>query len=72
MNKLKINRKHFISLDNIEKIVVKKDGKFGHDVWVYAKSGFPKIYKCLEGIDILKNRLVNLGCTIHDFKVEEK
>lgn len=70
IKELKVNRRDFISLDNIEKIVIKKGGRFGHDVWVYTISGFPKIYKCLEGLDILKNRLVNLNCTIHDFKVE--
>ena len=68
MVKLKVNRKHFVELDNIEKFVVKDNG----DVWVYRKVGYPRIYKCLEGIYMLKNRLVNLGCTIHDFKVEEE
>lgn len=66
MNKLKINRKHFISLTNIEKIVIKKN----EEVWVVRKKGYPLIYKCLEGIDVLKNRLVNLGVTWKDFEVE--
>lgn len=65
MNKLKVNRKHFVSLDNIEKFVIKSDC-----VWVYRKRGYPKVYKTEEGIDRLKNRLVNLGETIHDFEVE--
>jgi len=68
MNKLKVNRTHFCELDNIKKFVIKKNG----DVWVYRKVGYPPIYKCLEGIYMLRNRLVNLNCTIHDFKVEEE
>lgn len=68
MNKLKVNRKNFVELINIEKFVIKKNG----DVWVYRKVGYPPIYKCLEGLYILKNRLVNCGYTIQDFKVEEE
>jgi len=71
-NKLKVNRTMFVDLDNIEKIVLNKGGTFGKDVWIYKKTGYPPILKCIEGIDILKNRMVNLGCTIHDFKVEGK
>jgi len=70
MDKLKINRRDFIDIDNIKKIVIKKGGMFGHDIWIYKKEGYPKILKCLEGIDVLKNRMVNKGCTIHDFEVE--
>jgi len=66
MNKLKVNRTKFVELINIEKFVIKKND----DVWVYRKVGYPRIYKCLEGLYMLKNRLVNLGYTIHDFKVE--
>ena len=65
MNQLRVNRKYFVSLDNIEKFVIKKN-----EVWVYQKKGYPKIYKCLENIDVLKNRLVNLGKTIQNFKLE--
>lgn len=68
MNKLKVNRTKFVELINIEKIVIKKNG----DVWVYRKKGYPRIYKCLEGIYMLRKRIVNLGYTIHDFKVEEE
>ena len=68
--KIKVNRRDFIEPENIKKIVIKKSGIFGHDVWIYKKVGFPPILKCLEGIDRLKNRMVNAGCTIHDFKVE--
>ena len=66
--KLKINRKHYIELINIEKFVIKKNG----DIWVYRKIGYPRIYKCLEGVYMLRKRLVNLGYTIHDFLVEEE
>lgn len=68
MNKLKVNRTHFEELTNIEKFVIKKNGV----VWLYRKVGYPTVYKCLEGLGMLKKRLVNLGCTIHDFLVEEE
>ncbi len=68
MNKLKVNRTKFVELINIEKFVIKKNG----DIWVYRKVGYPRVYKCLEGIYILRNRLVNLGYTIQDFVVEEE
>ncbi|KKM26527.1 hypothetical protein LCGC14_1583860 [marine sediment metagenome] len=68
MNKLKVNRTHFVSLDNIDKFLIKKNG----DVWVYLKTGFPSILKCLEGAYMLRKRLVNCGVTIHEFKVEEE
>lgn len=72
MNKLKVNRRDFVSLDNIEKIVIKKNGMFGQDIWVYKKRGYPPILKCLEGLAVLKNRLTNLGKTIFDFKLEKE
>ena len=68
MNKLKVNPIHSVELTNIEKFSIRKNG----DVWVYRKVGYPRIYKCLEGLYMLRNRLVNLRCTIHDFKVEEE
>ncbi len=67
MNKLKVNRKYFVSLANIEKFVIKKDC-----VWVYRKSGYPKILKTDCNAYNLRNRLVNLGYSIKDFKVEEE
>lgn len=68
MNKLKINRKYSISLTDIEKIVIKCDIP-----WVYLKKGhYPPILKATEGLDRLKNNLVNLGYTLKDFKVEIK
>ncbi len=66
MTKLKINRTHFVELINIEKFVIKKN----KDIWVYRKKGYPRVYKCLEGAYMLRKRIVNLGYTIHDFKVE--
>jgi len=66
MKNLKINRRDFCDPQNIKKLVIKKNGV----VWVYLKEGYPPILKCLEGLDRLKNRLVNVGYTIHDFKVE--
>ena len=63
--KLKINRKHFISLDNIKKFVIKKD-----IIWVYKKVGYPPILKTDYGVYLLRNKLVNLGKQLKDFKVE--
>ena len=64
--KLKINRKHFVSTDNIEKFVIRKDC-----ICVYLKKGYPKILKTDYGIYLLRNKLVNLGLQLKDFKVEE-
>lgn len=65
MNKLKINRKHFVSIDNIEKFVVKDS-----IVWVHLKTGYPPILKTDYGVYLLRNKLVNLGFLLKDFKVE--
>ena len=65
MNKLQLNRKHFVSSNNIEKFVIKKD-----IVWVYKKTGYPPILKTDYGIYLLRNKLVNLGLQLKDFKVE--
>lgn len=64
--KIKINRKHFVDIDNIEKIVVK-------DVpWVYLKEGYPRILKATKGLEKLKLALTNAGYVIFDFKLEYK
>lgn len=68
MNKLKVNRRDCVDPLNIEKMVIKKN----KDVWVYRKKGYPKVFKCLEGIYVLKLRLINIGCQLTDFKVEEE
>ena len=65
MKQLKINRKHFVAIDNIEKFVIKRD-----KIWVYRKKGYPKVYKTEGTIDLLKNRLTNLHLTLFDFPVE--
>ncbi len=62
--KLKINRKHFVYLDNIKKFVIKRD-----IVWVYLKTGFPPILKTDYGAYLLRNKLINLGVQLKDFKV---
>lgn len=67
MNKLKVNRKHFIDINNIKKFIIKKD-----IVWIYLKKGYPSILKTDHGIYLLKNKLVNLGLQLKDFKVEIK
>ena len=65
--KLKINRKYFVDINNIEKLVIKDN-----IVWVYCLKGYPKIYKSDCGIYLFRNRLVNLGLQFKDFKVEEE
>lgn len=67
MVKLKVNRKHSISLDNIKKFVIKRD-----IVWVYLKTGYPLILKTEYGAYLLRNKLVNLGYLLKDFKVENE
>ncbi len=63
--RLKINRKYFVDIQNIEKLVIKDN-----IVWVYRLKGYPKIYKSDCGIYLFRNRLVNLGLQLKDFKVE--
>lgn len=65
--KLKVNRKHSVSLDNIKKFVIKRD-----IVWVYLKTGYPPILKTEYGAYLLRNKLVNLGYLLKDFKVENE
>lgn len=65
MNKLKLNKKHSVDIDNIEKFVIKKD-----IIWVYLKEGYPPILKTDYGAYLLRNQLVNLGLLLKDFKVE--
>jgi len=67
MNKLKINRKHSVDIDNIEKFVIKKD-----IVWVYLKEGYPPILKTDYGVYLLRNKLVNLGLQLKDFMEHEE
>ena len=62
---LKINRKYSVDFNNIEKFVIKKD-----IVWVYLKEGYPPILKTDHGVYLLRNKLVNLGLQLKDFKVE--
>lgn len=63
---VKINRKYFVDTDEIEKIVIK-----GNNARIYLKKGnYPLILKTTEGLCLFKKRLVNAGCTIHDFKLE--
>ena len=63
--KLKVNRKHFVEVSNIEKIAIKKN-----IVWIYRFKGYPKVYKTDYDAYTLRLRLVNLGLCIKDFKVE--
>jgi len=65
MNKLKINRTHYIAVDNIKKFVIRHNC-----IWVYQIVGYPKVYKCRESWYILKNRLINLGKLPSNFRIE--
>ena len=67
IKQLKVNRKYFVSPDDIEKLVIK-----GEQIWVYRKTGYPKIYKTTDGITLFKKRLTNLFLTLNDFKVEKE
>lgn len=75
MKKIKVNRKHYVHIDNIEKIVIKgrpksNGGNDSNYVWVYRKVGYPKIYKTDYGFYMFKMRLTALGFFLTDFKVE--
>ena len=66
MKLLKLNRKHLISVNQIEKFVYRDN-----IVWVYLKKGnYPHILKTDYSPYILRLRLTNIGCTITNFKVE--
>jgi len=65
MKMLKVNRKHFVNLLNVEKFVY-RDGI----VWIYRKEGFPRVYKTDYAPYNLRVLLTNLGHTIQEFKVE--
>lgn len=63
--KLKINRKHFVDIDNIEKLVIKKEC-----VWIYRKVGYPKVYKTDCTFYQFNMRLTTLKLIITNFKLE--
>ena len=63
--KLKVNRKHSIDIDNIEKLKLKKDC-----VWVYRKVGYPKIYKTDCSFYMFNKRLTSLKISLKDFLLE--
>ncbi len=67
MKILKINRKHTVNSDNIEKLVIKKDC-----VWVYRKEGYPKVYKTDCTLYMFRMRLTSLKLQLTDFKVENE
>lgn len=59
--RIQINRKHFIKLDNISKIV-EKNGK----LYVYKKIGFPHAYIASCKLIELKMRIANAGGNFSD------
>lgn len=54
MNKVQINRKHFLELDNVLKLEL-REGK----VFVHKKTGYPKILKARCTLSCFLLRLVN-------------
>ena len=54
--KIQINRKHFLELDNIKKLVIKNN-----QLLVYRKIGYPNAYKASCGIIEFKMRIANAG-----------
>ncbi len=64
---IKLNRKHFINSDNIEKFVIKKDC-----VWDYRKVGYQKIYKTNCTFYMFNKRLTTLKISLKDFLVEKE
>jgi len=66
MKYLKINRKHFISIDRISHFEPK-----GKIVWVHMKDGYyPPVLKSESSIQTLKLRLLNTGIDPNIFDKE--
>ena len=57
-DKLRINRKHQIEIDNIKYIKIK-----GNIVWIYLRNSYPPILKTDYNYDKLKLMLLNMGIT---------
>jgi len=75
MKVIKLNRKHTVNSDNIEKLVIKKCKSCGGGtdrVWVYRKQGYPKVYKTDYNFYMFRLQLTNLGLKLSDFIVEDK
>lgn len=62
--KVRINRKHFIEIDNIDQIVESYSG-----ILVYKKEGYPKILKADCSKNMLLIRMVNQG--VRSEKIKE-
>lgn len=63
--KIKINNKHFAEIDNIIKLVEKKNPKCYTctKTWVYLKEGYPKILKTNGTKRDFLRKLDKLGCS---------
>ena len=61
--KVQVNRKHFIEVENIQKLEL-RDGK----VFVFQKTGYPKILKARVGLNNFLLRLVNVGTPAKQIK----
>ena len=64
--KVKVNRKHFININNIDKILPKNN-----ICWIYQKIGYPKILKTDCDFHMFLLRGINSGFTrkqIEQFK----
>jgi len=56
----------FVDPNNIKKLLYKKNGQ----VWVYLKTGYPKIIKTTEGSGLLHNRMTNCNLINKNFNIE--
>lgn len=66
MNKFRVNRKHYIEINQIVKFVIKKN-----EIWIYLKKGnYPPILKTDYSFYMFRFKLTNLGVSLNDFKVE--
>ena len=70
MKIIKLNRKHSVNSDNIEKIIIKPYGATDH-VWIYRKEGYPKIYITSYNFYQFRLKCTNLGLKMSDFIIED-
>jgi len=71
MSRIQINNKNFTDINNIVKLVEKKNPKCSActKTWVYLKEGYPKILKASGNKRNFLRKLANHGLSIK--KIEE-
>lgn len=62
--RIKVNRKHYISVDNIAKLEKKKQ-----IVWIHRKNKYPKIIKTNCNFDQFLLKLVNSGMNTKEIEI---